>query len=112
MKKGNLAGLVSLKDILRGIVPSYIQTTKLSTFAWEGMLTDMVKKAAGKKVSEIMSKKVITISEDATLMQCADFIVKNNYQRLPVVNNKNQLVGMLYIRDLYHTIVESLLNES
>ena len=109
--EGNLVGIVSIKDILKAIIPYYMTMTELGEFTWEGMLVEMAKKVAGKKIEEIMTKDVITVSEDAPLMECADFIVKHNLQRLPVLNKEKKVVGMIYVRDLYYTIVQALLDK-
>ena len=111
LDNGNLAGIVSIKDILKAIIPSYMTLTELGEFTWDGMLEEMAKKVANKKVGEIMTRDVITVSEDAPLMECADLIVKHNLQRLPVLNKEKKVVGMIYIRDLYHAIVQALFRE-
>ncbi len=110
-REGNLVGMVSVKDILKAIIPFYMTMTELGEFTWEGMLSEMTKKVADKKVEEIMVKDVITVPEDAPLMECADFIVKHNLQRVPVVDREKRVVGIIYVRDLYNAIVKVLLND-
>jgi len=109
--EGNLAGMISVKDILKAIIPFYMTMTELGEFTWEGMLAEMTKKVADKKVEEIMTRDVITVSEDAPLMECADLIVKHNLQRVPVMNKEKKVVGIIYVRDLYNAIVKVLLDE-
>ena len=106
-RERRLLGILSIKDILRTIIPTYLSPA-LSEFTWDGMLEDLTKKFADRKVVEIMEKKVITVPEDAPLMECADFFVKHNLQRLPVVNGQKQVVGMIYIRDIYYALVKTL----
>ena len=103
----NMVGMLSIKDVLRAIMPSYM-SVKLGEFTWDGMLEEMAKKVADKKVSEIMRKDVITVPEDAPLMEIADFIVNNNLQRVPVMGKEKKVVGMIYVRDLYYAIVNVL----
>ena len=55
-----------------------------------------------------MTKNVITVPEEAPLMEVADFIVKHNLQRVPVVNKEKKVVGIVYVRDLYYAIVKVL----
>ena len=108
LDNGDLVGIVSIKDILKAIIPSYMTLTELGEFTWDGMLEEMAKKVADKKVSEIMTRKVITVPEDAPLMECADLIVKHNLQRLPVLDREKRVVGIVYVRDLYYAIVKAL----
>ncbi len=109
--KGNLIGIVSIKDILKAIEPFYMSMTDLGVFTWEGMLLEMAKKAADKKVIDVMTKHVVTVPEDAALMECADLIVKHNLQRVPVVDKQKKVVGIVYVRDLYYAIIKVLLEE-
>ncbi|GMT46453.1 hypothetical protein MNBD_NITROSPIRAE03-831 [hydrothermal vent metagenome] len=109
--EGNLVGMVSVKDILKAIIPFYMTMTELGEFTWEGMLAEMTKKVADRKVEEIMVKDVITVSGDAPLMECADLIIKHNLQRVPVLNKDKKVVGIIYVRDLYHAIVKVLLDD-
>ena len=106
---GNLVGMVSIKDILKTIIPFYMTYSELSEFTWDGMLEEMARKVAGKKVKEFMTKEVITIEEDSPLMECADIMVKKNLQRIPVVGKDKKVVGIVYVRDLYYALVKTLL---
>lgn len=101
----NLIGVLSIKDILRAAIPVYLDT-KLSKFSWDGMLEKMAAHVACTKVKEFMTHEVITISEDATLMTCADLLIKKNLQRLPVVNKENKVIGIVSISDIYNVISE------
>jgi CBS domain-containing protein len=108
---GNLVGILSIKDILKAIIPKYMEIAELGEFTWDGMLEEMAKRVADKKVEEIMTKDAITVLEDAPLMECASLMVKHNLQRIPVINKEGKVVGMVYIRDIYYTIVKTLLED-
>ncbi len=110
--EGRLVGMLSIKDILKVIIPDYMTMSELGEFAWDGMLEEMCKKVEGRKVSEIMTTDVITVDEDAPLMEVADLIVKHNLQRVPVTGKDGKPVGIIYVRDLYYAIVKALLEES
>jgi len=105
---GDLVGMLSIKDILRAIVPHYLKATSLGEFTWDGMLEETTRKVAHKKVGEIMSSGVISVPEDAPLMECAELLVTRNIQRLPVLDGKGRLAGMIYLRDLYYAITRAL----
>ncbi|VAX34599.1 hypothetical protein MNBD_NITROSPIRAE03-833 [hydrothermal vent metagenome] len=111
LDNGKLAGIVSIKDILKAIIPSYMTLTELGEFTWDGMLEEMAKKVSDKKVEEIMTRNVITVSEDAPLMECADHVVKYNLQRIPVLNREKKVVGIVYVRDIYYAIVRALFDK-
>ena len=70
------------------------------------MLEEHVKQARGVIVSEIMSKNVVTIGPNASLMRCADLMIDNYLQRLPVVDDSGRVLGMIHIHDLYSRIAD------
>lgn len=100
-----LVGVLSIKDIIRAVIPSYMEDN-LREFAWEGMLEEHVQKAREVKVSDIMSKNVLTISPNASLMRCADLMIDHYLQRLPVIDDSGRVLGMIHIHDLYIRIAD------
>lgn len=100
-----LVGVLSIKDIIRAVIPSYLENT-LRGFTWEGMLEEYVKKARDIRVADIMSTELVTIGPEDTLMRCADLMIDNYLQRLPVVNEADRVLGIVHIRDLYIRITD------
>jgi len=111
-KSGNLLGILSLGDILKAVYPSYMYLMDLGKFTWDGMVEAFAKKAADKKVEEFMTRKVITVKEDSTLMECVDHMLKNKVKRVPVLNKENKVAGMLYERDVFYAITKAMLDEN
>ncbi|MHB8791362.1 MAG: CBS domain-containing protein [Desulfobulbaceae bacterium] len=64
----------------------------------------MARRVACKQVKEFMSREVMTIDDEASLMACTDLLIKKNLQRLPVMNQEGKAVGIVYIRDVYNVI--------
>ena len=108
---GNLVGILSIGDILKAVYPSYMYLMDLGEFTWDGMVDSFAKQAADKKVEDLMTRKVITVNEDATLMECIDHMLKNDVKRVPVLNKEEKVIGMLYERDVFYQITKSLLGE-
>ena len=76
--------------------------------------TDIVfKYVAGKKrkLREVMSKKLITISPNKTIDEAAELMAKHHIEKLPVVE-RGKLVGIISASDIlrvepgYHTILK------
>lgn len=65
----------------------------------EGGIEEMYKNAKTMKVSEIMSTPPISISEDETVVDLIEKIMKYNIHRIPVVKDE-ELVGIVSRRDL------------
>ena len=62
------------------------------------------------KVSEIMSKPLITIDPDASLREAARLMLNNKVRRLPVVK-ENQLVGIIVIADFARQLSKKTITE-
>ena len=84
----------------------------LGEFTWDGMLEETAKKIADKKVYTLMTKDVITVKEDSSLMDAVDHLIKRNVKRLPVIDKTGKVIGMLYERDVFFAIVKAMLNEN
>lgn len=96
-KHGKLCGIVSEKDLL---FASPSPATSLSV--WE--IHSLVAKI---KVSDLMTKDVITVCEDCPLEEAARVMVDNKIGGLPVMRG-DQLVGIITETDLFKTFLELL----
>jgi len=108
---GKMIGFLSIGDILKSVFPSYMSLMNLGDFTWNGMVEDIAKKVGRLKVSDVMTKNVISVNEDAPLMECIDHMIKNNVKKLPVISKKGRVVGMLYERDIFFAITEAMGNK-
>jgi CBS domain-containing protein len=111
-ESGRMIGFLSMGDILKAVFPSYLSLMNLGHFTWDGMVENLAKKAGSRKVLEMMTKKVITIHDDAPLMECVDHMIKNNVKRLPVVDKAGKVIGILYERDVFFAITKAMLDEN
>ncbi len=105
---GKVAGIISDTDIISysqkiNVVP----TTNLS--GWISPYTDVSELATMRSgmetlhettVGEVMTKKVYTISEDADAGEVARLMSRRKINRVPVVNNKGELVGIVTRADM------------
>jgi len=111
-EEGKIMGILSMRDILKAVYPSYLSIMDLGDFTWEGMLESIAKKVADKKVAMVMTRDVMTVREDDSLMKCIDYMIRKNIKRLPVVDKTNKAVGMLYERDIFFVIVKAMLEKN
>ena len=108
---GKLVGLLSMGDILKAVFPSYMSLMDLGDFTWDGMVESLAKKVSGKSVESVMTKQVVTVPEDAPLMECVDHMLKKDVKRLIVLDKEGKVAGMLYERDVFFVITKSMLDE-
>ncbi|HKL66981.1 MAG TPA: IMP dehydrogenase, partial [Bacteroidales bacterium] len=56
-----------------------------------------------KKISSIMTKDLITTNQETNLSQAAQILQKHKIEKLPIVNDNNQLVGLITYKDITKT---------
>ena len=90
MKEYRIGGIPVIKDdnVLVGIVTN-------RDLRFEHEMT--------KKISEIMTKDLITTDQETDLDKAAQILQKHKIEKLPIVNNKNQLVGLITYKDITKT---------
>jgi CBS domain-containing protein len=108
---GRLVGILSIGDILKAVHPQYLNLMELGEFTWDGMVESFIQKAAMKPVQDIMTAPVITVRQDSPLMMCIDLMLKHDVKRVPVMDEHDIVVGMLYERDIFHAITRAMLEE-
>ena len=95
-KKGKLVGIVSERDLLHA---SPSPATSLSF--WE--ITYLLSKI---HIREIMTKEVITTTPDTPIEDAARLMADNKIGGLPVVDERNRVVGVITETDIFKTFVE------
>ena len=96
---GVLRGVVSDGDIKRR--KSFLAGTDLSTTREEFTL-DL-------KAHQIMSRKLISLNEHATVTEAIDALLKHDIHCLPVINDRGRLVGIITGSDLLR-LMKKLIN--
>lgn len=109
--RGAMVGFLSIGDILKAVFPSYMGLVNIGDFSWEGMVEEMARKVADRRVGSIMTTAVISVHEEAPLMACIDQMIKRGVKRLPVVATDGRVTGILYERDIFRTIASLMLGE-
>ncbi len=96
MMDDKLVGIVTRGD-LRGAQPS--EATSLSIWELNYLLAKL-------KVQEIMTPDPITIRDDATIRDAAQLMIDYKVSGLPVVDEDNNLVGMITESDIFRMVVK------
>jgi acetoin utilization protein AcuB len=96
-KAGNMVGIVSELDLLK-VSPS--PATSLSVYEIPYLLAKI-------KMKDVMTKDVVSVSEDTTLEEAARVMSDNKIGGLPVLRDK-KVVGIVTETDLFKTFLEML----
>lgn len=109
--KGELVGILSIKDLIRALRPAYLSTPmptmadsiRFSPLFWRGLFTNQVKALIDKKVGNIMSKKPLLVDENANLMEVADLMFTERARRV-AVTRQGKVVGIVREQELFFEI--------
>jgi acetoin utilization protein AcuB len=96
-RKGALVGIISEKQVLR-YLPS--EATTLDVWEIKGVMNRIL-------VEKVMTRDVVTISEDTPIEEAARIMADNQISGIPVVTN-GKLVGMIAETDLFKAFLEVL----
>jgi CBS domain-containing protein len=64
-------------------------------------LSDLTERLKAIKANDIMTKEVITTTQDTLLAEIAQIMIKERISGLPVMNNKGKIVGIITAGDLF-----------
>jgi len=59
-------------------------------------------------ISEVMSKPLITINQNSSIKEVTNLMQQNDIRRLPIVDNKGKLVGIITAKDILRSLMEFL----
>lgn len=97
VKDGKLVGIVSDKDLLNA---SPSPATSLSVWEMNYLLSKIT-------VKDVMTKNVLTVTEDTPIEQAARIMADNKIGGLPVVRGE-QIVGIITETDLFKIFLEMM----
>ena len=104
---GQVVGIISDGDLLeRGGLPQRLGVTeRLDAATLAAQLAEI--RRAGRTARDVMSSPVLTIRDDAALAHAVSLMVERQVKRLPVVDSRARLVGMLSRLDVLKTVAEA-----
>lgn len=89
-----LQGVVSDRDLLKALSPRVGSV----------MATDHDNASLNKRVHQIMSRKLVVINQNQTVLHAVKLFNTNNISCLPVVNDAGEWVGIVSWRDIFKKI--------
>ena len=89
-EQSKLLGIISDRDLLKSISPYAGTTSELPRDA----------STMKKRAHQIMSRKPVTVMKDSTISDAIYLLLKNDISCLPVIDNNNNIDGIVTWKDL------------
>ena len=105
-RKGELVGMVTEGDFLRrGEIGTQRRRSRwLEFLIGPGRLADEYVHAHGRKIDEVMTRKLFTVPEDAPLDEVVQLMERHRIKRVPVVR-EGRLIGIVTRANIIHALV-------
>ena len=104
MRKHHVGDVIVVEHTEQGAVPLGILTDR--DIVLEIMAEDVDLKMV--RIGDVMSYELITVTESTTLIDTIKLMRQNGIRRIPVVNDKGALEGLLSVDDLLELLAEQL----
>lgn len=102
-KNDRLCGMLTEKEILRVVLPGYIE--QVGKMIYTGY-DKIIKKMQGLKeltVKDVMRKEVVTIAPEISLAEVARLMLTKKIRRIPVIK-EGKVVGIIAREDVVKTV--------
>jgi CBS domain-containing protein len=115
-EKYQLMGILTLRDIIRGLEPRFMHETGLVkadpnlTVLMGDLFGPGMREASQKPVSEVMSPIKVTIQGNDLLAKAIFMMIQENVGMMPVVQD-SKVAGMIRLSDLFTEISKLVLGE-
>ena len=115
-EKYQLMGMLTLRDIIKGLEPRFLQETSLVkidpniTVLISDFLGPNMKEHSQRLVSEFMSPIQVTVNGNAPIFKALYLIIKENVGMMPVIQD-NKVAGMIRLSDLFGELANVVLGE-
>jgi Mg/Co/Ni transporter MgtE len=118
-EKYNLMGILTLKDLLRGLEPRFLQATANAPVAgeaelsliWDTLFSGQSKELAEKQVSDLMTPAKIFVEPGDPVTKAAYLMLQYNQILLPVLENGRKLIGLVRFLEVFDTISDQIITE-
>jgi len=109
-----LVGIITIGDVLSRIhkpLPLFDVMTFIAVLDTEAIIMGEIYGVLEKPVSELMTRKVITVTEDTGFADVAKLLSRHKFKKLPVVDGK-RLVGVVSRGEIVRYFVREYLRKT
>ncbi len=94
-------GIISCWDLIQYVVPDYLESERhVIPFESGAVFAERVKTVASDPVTKFMTKNVVCVKQNHSLMEAAAMLSEHRIRQLPVVDENSILVGYINRTDI------------
>jgi CBS domain-containing protein len=100
-EEGKVVGVISERDIIRALLPSYVDMLHSTSFLPSlDQLKKKLEEIGNHPVERYMTREVVAVQPEDTDLYAADLMLRKGLKQLPVVDREGRLVGVVRRIDL------------
>jgi len=103
-----LYGILTEQDVLQNMFPSiqnFVESFVSSSRS--DIFSENLHELLGQPIEKYVEKSVKSVSENMSLMRAQSLMLVNEFSHLPVVNDENEIVGVISKGDIFRALVGS-----
>jgi CBS domain-containing protein len=105
-----LVGILTQKDILKGLDPKFAQPNKAGApLDWNELIQTGINHRLSRPIKEFMSEVKVKLAAEDPILKASRIMIHHQSSVLPVME-KEKLIGVVRMRDLFHEITNMVLN--
>ena len=103
-----LLGIISSKDLLTQMIPSYLSADLARSFTDEtDFFVKQLERLKDKRADEFMNSKPVSLEQHHQLLEADALIAEHGFNTLPVVDNQGRIIGEVTRMDILSQLVNS-----
>ncbi len=100
-EEGRVVGVISERDIIRALVPGYMDLLRSASFLPSlNQMARRLEEIAHLPAEQFMAKDVVTCKPEDTDLYVADLMLRRGLKQIPVVDAQGRLIGVVRRIDL------------
>ena len=104
-----LIGMLSMYDILLFVQPKHTSIwSEIEDIDFSEIYDDLLSRVKSIQVGDLMTTEVVTIAPQTHITAIMDIMIKKHIRRLPVIS-KQEVVGIVYISDVFYRMLNTFL---
>lgn len=100
----HVVGIISEKDILFGMYPKMDEVMQADQYKNLEALESDYSDVLDLRVVDLMTRKVVTVDEDAPILRGASIMFLHKIRRVPVVDGDARLAGIISMGDVHKAV--------